>query len=115
MRISSIPPTPPFQGSPKDPVVKEFNDLWDAWWYADPSSKKEANQLLDFLEKPQNKAYLKNIADNYPAGYPKPKLAFDAVYLSAINTLSKWIDRGGTKDVPSEFITDIAQWVNYTQ
>ena len=114
----SIPPISPFgsfpQGSNGDPLVQQFNQLWDNW-YNDPT-RASGTTLLDFLQK--NQSYFAQIAANFPKNAPEPLLSFADSYATAENFLQGWLDHGcptnGTS-APSEFIADIAKWINYAE
>jgi len=114
MEIPPLPPTGQSQNSNPDPLVDHFNELWDKW-YNSPT-KENAQALLDFLNKPENHDHFANLAKNAP--FPKPKVDFEHSYDAAKKTLTAWMDHGcdpnGTT-APSEFISDVSQWVNWAK
>ena len=112
MPISPI--TPSSSGPPPhwDPIVQRFNDLWNDW-YNHPT-RKTAEALLDFMKK--NHDHFEELAKHCPP--PQPIVDFDHAYQAAINTVQNWIDHGcdpHATTAPSEFVADVAKWINYAR
>ncbi len=96
----------------KDPTVQKLNDLWN-YWFKQPT-ESSGRKMIEFLLNEKNRSHLKKIADAKPL--PHPKIAFAPAYISAVMDLDGWIKDGcdpKAVDAPSEFIADIAKWVNY--
>lgn len=78
-------------------------------------SKKNADNLLQFLNDPANKTALEKIANKNPDQHQIP--TFDVSYQSSISALKGW-ETSGKLDpnkavIPEEFLNDIQNWINY--
>ncbi|PIS02564.1 MAG: hypothetical protein COT85_04570 [Chlamydiae bacterium CG10_big_fil_rev_8_21_14_0_10_42_34] len=110
MQIPPIPPTGNPLGSSGDPTVKEFNQLWDQWY--DHPSRKTGEALLNFIKK--NQSHFEQLAKNTPA--PHPKVSIKDACRTAEEYLQGWMNDGcdpNKTTPPSEFVNDIALWINY--
>lgn len=110
MKIPPISSTYQSQPPASDPIVQEFNQLWNNWF--DHPTKQSAEALLAFMKK--NHAHFEELAKHAPL--PHPDVPFDEAYDAAIKTLQSWISHGcnpNATTAPSEFISDVAKWINY--
>ncbi len=109
----SIPPIQPSSSGwqpPPDPIVDRFNALWNQWF--NHPTEKSAQALLDYMK--QNYSHFAELADNKPL--PRPLVPFELSFTAAITDLQDWITAGcnpKTTSMPSEFIADLARWINY--
>ncbi len=110
MPISPIQPSSSGWQPPPDPIVDRFNTLWNQWY--NYPTEKSAHALLDYMK--QNYSHFAELADRKPL--PLPDVSFEHSFTAAINDLQGWIDHGCNRDAraaPSEFIADLAKWINY--
>lgn len=111
--MSSIPPigsTPPFPAASHDPTVQRFNQLWNDW-FNDPT-RQSGEKLLDFIKIQHN--HFEKLSKQTPE--PQPKVPFDHSYDAACGSLQSWMDNGcdpGLTRAASEYVADVAKWVNY--
>ena len=115
-----IPPTgSPHQpyGSSHNPVVDDLNKLWDNWY--DHPTEKTGKALLKFIQ--DHRADLEKLAKNNPNPPPAPPHGPPGIEDScnkAEEYLQGWLDHGcdpNATAAPSEFVSDIAAWVNYAK
>jgi len=108
-----IPPVsgPSHSQYPQDPEVERFHDLWNRW-FQDPT-RKTGDKLLEFIQN--HHRYFARIAKQREHLLPHPSIPFEESFESATRTLKAWLkhgcDRQGTT-APSEFITNMAQWIS---
>ena len=113
MPISPIQPSWGASQSPRsDPIVDKFNDLWNAWY--DNPTQKSAEALIDYMKK--NYSHFEKLAEKKPL--PHPDVSFEDAFFTSIKYLQGWIDDGCNPHAispPSEFVADVAKWVNYAR
>lgn len=119
--MGSIPPVPP-SGSSSYPYdsnmnqdVQTFQNLWDSWW--DHPTRENAEKLLSFMEKHKEEFEQLSKKNPHPPDAHNPSFPnFEHAFASAEKDLKAWMDHGcnpNQKTAPSEFISDVYQWVHY--
>ena len=96
-----------------DMIVDQLHALWNNWW--DHPSEETARALLSFLNNPAVASHLRDLAKAFP-GPDRPEVNFAESLDLARQALAKWIKDGCDPDlavIPSEFVADIAKWVDY--
>lgn len=76
------------------------------------TTRQSGEKLLDFIKSQHN--HFEKLSKQTPE--PQPKVPFDHSYDAACGSLQSWIDYGcdpGLTRAPSEYIADVAKWVNY--
>jgi hypothetical protein len=95
-----------------DPIVQMLNDLWNSWFKT--PTEDCGLLLLDFLQNEHNHHHFQVLAEQMPK--PHPIVSFDLAYIAACLDLYGWLKNGCDPKqtiAPSEFIADVAKWVNY--